>query len=90
MTEIAEKFDIEVDNEIYTVTRVLDERNEKVATYGFTTIVDGKEHKLRATLTSEVIGDIAAQNGINVIKELADVLLTEFRLEIAKVKETAR
>jgi hypothetical protein len=90
MTKITEQFDVEVDNETYTVTRVLDERNEKVETYGFTTVVDGKEHKLSATITSEVIGDLAAQNGINVIKELTDVLLTEFQLEIAKIKETSR
>jgi len=89
MSQIAETFNVEVNNENYTVTRVLKERNKKVETYGFTTSVNGREFELGATITSEVIGDLAAQNGINVIKELTDVLLTEFQLEIAKIKEEA-
>jgi hypothetical protein len=90
MTEIAEKFDVEVNNETYTVTRVLEDRTEKVETYGFTTVVNGKEHKLRATVTSEVVQDLDAQYGVRVLDELTSVLLTEFQLEIAKIKETAR
>lgn len=88
MSQIAEQFDVEVGNETYAVKRVLDERNEKVEKYGFTTVVNGQEHKLSATVTSEVIVDLDAQYGIRVLDELTDVLLTEFQLEIAKIKET--
>jgi hypothetical protein len=88
MTEIAEQFDVEVGNEIYSVTRVLDKRDKKIEMYGFTTVVDGQEYKLSTTVTSEVIRDLNAQYGIRVLDELTNVLLTEFQLEIAKIKET--
>ena len=87
MANIAEQFDVEVNDETYTITRVLDERNEKFERYGFATSVNGQEVKLGATLTTEVIGDLEAQRGINVIKELTDILLAEFQLEISKIKE---
>ena len=88
MSQIAEEFSVKAGNETYIVTRVLDERNEKIEKYGFTTVVDGKEHKLSATVTSEVIDDLGAQYGIQVLDELTNVLLTEFQLEISKIKGT--
>lgn len=85
--QIAKQFDVDVNNETYVVTRVLEERNEKIETYGFTTVVDGQEYKLGAILTSETISDLEAQLGLRVSKELTDILLTEFQIEIAKLKE---
>lgn len=86
MNQIAEHFNVDVNNETYTITRVLEDRNDKNETYSFKTVINGNEVKLSAQLQSEVITDLYAQNGIGAIKELTDVLLTEFRLEIAKLK----
>ena len=88
MNQIAEQFDIKVNNEDYTVIRVLEDRNDKNETYSFKTIINGNEVKLSAQLQSEVINDIYAQRGSDAVRELTDILLTEFQLEIAKLKES--
>jgi hypothetical protein len=87
MSQIAEYFNVEVDNETYTITRVLEDRNNKIETYGFTTVINDAEVKLSTTVTSEVISDREAQYGVQVVNELTDILLKECQLEITKIRK---
>jgi hypothetical protein len=83
-----EKFDVTVNGETYTVNRVLEDSNGKVNTYGFTTVIDGREMNLSAKFSTVVDSDLHAQYGISVLNELTNTLLNEFQLEISKIKET--
>lgn len=85
MDQIEELFHVTVNDNTYTVTRFLENRTDKVETYGFKTVIDGREIKLSANLCSETANDLSAQYGVRVLKELTDTLITEFQTEISKL-----
>ena len=87
MTNIAEKINVAIGSETYTINRVLENSDGKVDRYGFTTVIDGSEVKLRVELSSETVNDLYGQLGIRVLDELTSVLVTEFQAEIEKLIE---
>lgn len=87
MTNIAENFDVIVDSKKYTITRVLESSDGKVDRYGFTTVINGHEVKLRAELSSETVNDLHAQLGIRILDELTNALVAEFQAEIEQLKD---
>ena len=88
MNQLAEQFNVEVGNEVYNVTRFLEDHNDESETYGFKTMISGNEVKLSAQLQSGVISDLSNHHGIDAVKEVTNILLAEFRLDISKLKES--
>lgn len=83
---MTENFEVEVDGKVYVIDRVLQEHTERTKTYRFETFIDERKYELSATLTIDVIQELSARHGINALDELTNVLLTEFKLEIAKIR----
>jgi hypothetical protein len=86
MDNIAKKINVAVGDETYIITRVLETSDGKVDRYGFTTVINGIEAKLRAELSSETVNNLYGQLGVQLLDELTDVLVTEFQAEIAMIK----
>lgn len=82
MTKLEEQFVLSIDGEPFVITREFEKVKDDIEWHRFHTEINGKPLKLNARLETKVIEDMQEWHGLDAVKELTTILLTELEAEI--------
>jgi hypothetical protein len=74
-----------VNGDEYIVMAHVTESADKSKTMNFTTDIDGKEHSLMVTLTSDAVVALQEVSGIDVQAEMMGIMEVELEAEIQRI-----